>query len=233
MQTKLDSKVLVVSGAGLLALAAVFLWRQYDIDVGALVAVAAVVAALSAVTARGKVWPLIGPAALIGFSIVGAVWYGGTKSPVMLFSLAVTFLGSLAAVARSAAKPETAEGRLQSVFSWLSLALGFLAVTGATYFELFTLNLADEAIGRRAVLTLFWMASGVALVLFARKKERVAARDAGFVVLAAALGKALLYDTMHLDGLLRIGLFAASGLLLLAAGGVVLPRLSSSNRVQR
>ena len=57
-------------------------------------------------------------------------------------------------------------------------------------------------------------------VLWGRKKGETAIRDAGFLFLAASVGKAALYDTTHLDGMLRVGLLAVAGVVLLGSGAV-------------
>jgi hypothetical protein len=46
-------------------------------------------------------------------------------------------------------------------------------------------------------------------------------RDSGFLVVAAAVSKLLIYDTTHLDGLLRVGALAVAGVLLLGSAAAV------------
>jgi len=57
----------------------------------------------------------------------------------------------------------------------------------------------------------------VGLVLWGRGRRATEVRDAGFLVVAAAVAKLLCYDATHLDGALRIGALAAGGVLLVAS----------------
>jgi hypothetical protein len=59
------------------------------------------------------------------------------------------------------------------------------------------------------------------LVLHGRSRRATEIRDAGFLVLAAAVAKLLVYDTTHLDGLLRVGALAVGGAVLLASAAMV------------
>ncbi|MHA6620409.1 DUF2339 domain-containing protein [Pseudonocardia sp. DLS-67] len=67
-----------------------------------------------------------------------------------------------------------------------------------------------------ALVTVSWTA--VALVLLARGVRRPALRIAGMVLVAAAVGKLVLFDLVALDGLARVAAFLGAGLVLLAAG---------------
>jgi len=66
-------------------------------------------------------------------------------------------------------------------------------------------------VARRLLLTVVWLAAGLALVV----RRRPALQPGGRVLVAAAYVKALVYDTTHLDGGLRI-------LALLVTGGLLL-----------
>jgi uncharacterized membrane protein len=66
-------------------------------------------------------------------------------------------------------------------------------------------------------VTLGWLVVGVALVLAGRQRGTPVVRDAGFALVAIAVGKTLLYDTMHLHGSLRVVGLAAAGALMLGA----------------
>jgi uncharacterized membrane protein len=67
-----------------------------------------------------------------------------------------------------------------------------------------------------ALVTVSWTVA--ALVLLARGISRPALRIAGLVLVAAAVGKLVLFDMLALDGLARVGAFLGAGLVLLAAG---------------
>ena len=70
------------------------------------------------------------------------------------------------------------------------------------------------------MLTFTWLLAGVVMVLLGRGKQAPEIRDAGFLLLAASMGKLLIYDTTHLDGFLRIGALVVAGLVLLASAQV-------------
>jgi hypothetical protein len=83
--------------------------------------------------------------------------------------------------------------------------------SGAVYYQLFTVGIAEHQVARRMILTLVWLASGLALIV----RRRPALQAGGRVLAGAAYLKALCYDTTHLDGGLRI-------LALLVTGGLLL-----------
>ena len=227
--TKWDSRVLLWAGAGLVALAVAFLWNDLHVRPEALVAVGAVVAAGLTLARMPRGLPLLGPAALLSSASVGGLWYAGTRHPFLLVALAVTFLAALVAALRSRGVPGSHEDRLRRVVLWYGLAVAGLASSWAFYFQFFTLGIAQDEVARRMLLTLGWLGAGVAMVLVARRRGETVIRDAGFLLVAAAIGKALLYDTTHLSGALRVAVLAAAGVLMLAGGWMTShPRASRS-----
>ena len=78
-----------------------------------------------------------------------------------------------------------------------------------------TLGVAAESLARRLIPTIGWLAIGLALFIAARSRASAPGRvGVGFV--AVAVLKALIYDSTHLQGPLRVTVFAAVGVLLLA-----------------
>lgn len=215
---KLDSGVLMSAGAVLLAMAAFFLWRDLAVRPEMLVGIGAVAAAAVSVAGIKRRWPLVGPIALLATVLTGGGWYAATREPVLLGALAVTLAASVVtALGTQRAMPSEHE-RYQRVLAWYGFAIASLVTSFAFYFHFLTLGVAQDELARRAVLTLAWLAAGVGLVLWGRRKGEHAIRDAGFLFLAASVGKAVLYDTTHLDGMLRVGLLAITGAVLLGAG---------------
>jgi hypothetical protein len=217
---KLDSGVLMAAGVVLLGLAGFFLWRDLEVRPEALVAITAAAAAAVSVAGVRKKWPLVGPIALLATVLVGGAWYGATREPVLLGALAVTFGAAvITALGTQAAMPSDKE-RYQRVLAWYGLAVAALVTSFAFYFHFLTIGIAQDELARRGVLTLAWLAAGVGFVLWGRKKGETAIRDAGFLFLAASVGKAVLYDTTHLEGMLRVGLLAIAGVVLLGSGAI-------------
>ena len=101
---------------------------------------------------------------------------------------------------------------------WAPLAL--VALYGATGTVVATALLVSDTrtgfLAGHAVVTVSWTVA--ALVLLARGLARPALRVAGLVLVAAAVGKLVLFDLVALDGLARVAAFLGAGLVLLAAG---------------
>jgi len=216
--TKWDSKVLLAAGGGLVLLSGAFLWHDLQVRPELLVALAAVVTAVLTMTRVPKTQPLFGPIALLATGVIGGFWYAATKEPLLLAALGVTFLASLVAVRRSLRVAATPTDRLHRALTWFGAAIAGLAASWAFYFQFLTLTYASEDIGRRMVLTLAWLLAGAGLVVGGKKRGENAMRDAGFFLGAFAVAKALLYDTTHLYGGMRVAVLGVAGLLLLGTG---------------
>jgi uncharacterized membrane protein len=223
MATKWDVRVLAGVGAGLMGLAGVFLWRELQVPHELLLAVAAVLASAVALAEVPRHRPLAGPIALLLTGLVGGLWYAAVKSGLLLPGLGLTVLAAAFTVARTWRRSEAREDKLQAVLLWYGLTAAVLATSWAFYFHFFTLGFAADDIGRRVVLTLAWLVSGVGLVVYGRQRGESVIRDAGFAFVALAVGKALVYDTTHLSGMLRVAGLAGAGALLL--GGAWLSTL--------
>jgi uncharacterized membrane protein len=230
---RIESKVMGVVGAGLLGMAGFFVWRELLVPVEALMALGTVAAVGLAEGLRRRAAPLVGPLLVLGAIGLSSLWYGASRAPLLLFPLGLAFG---AAVAFALAEPapgrrEPGVARWHRLLLWQGVALGGLVTSFAVYFQVFDASdLSLEAfVGRRALLSLAWLVGGVALVLRGRSRRAPEVRDAGFVVLAAAVAKLALYDTTHLDGLWRIGALSVAGGVLLAASRVV-RRLNAGGR---
>lgn len=234
MTPSLDVRVLQFAGLGLLALAAVFGWNELELQ-GVLISV--VVSGLVTMISLQKlegVMRWISPALLLIAAMVsGAAWLA-FKLPLLLLGVALPVIGAawvairMLREVRQSTPSSVAPGnfavadlplRVPEFLTWQTLGLGLLMLTGGAYFHLLTLHVDD--LGRRLVLTLVWTLVGLGAVLLGRKLEDTAPRDAGFVVLAAAIAKATLYDTTHLFGGLRIVVLIAVGALLLVGSQLV------------
>ncbi|MDY7229066.1 DUF2339 domain-containing protein [Hyalangium rubrum] len=223
--TKWDVRVLAIAGVGLLALAAVFLWRDLQVPSEMLLGVVAVGAVGLAAAGVPRERPLAGPILVLTSAVLGGAWYAATKSGLLLIGLAVTLVAAAFAVWRSRRSAEEPD-RVQSFLTWYGLTAAAIAASWAFYFHFLTLGFAEDDVARRLVLTLGWLVAGVALVLHGRKRGEAVIRDAGFAFVAISLGKALIYDTTHLSGTLRVVGLAGAGLLML--GGAYLSTRSTA-----
>ncbi len=212
--TKWDVRVLAVAGVGLLGLAAVFLWRDLQVPMEMLLAIAALGATGLAFAGVPRERPVAGPLAVLACGVFGGAWYAATKSGLLLTGLAVT-LGAAALCAWRSRRQDVEQDRVHAVLVWYGLTAAAIATSWAFYFHFLTLGFAGDDVGRRLVLTLGWLAAGVALVLYGRKRGQGVIRDAGFAFIAIAVGKALAYDTTHLSGTLRVAGLTGAGLLML------------------
>ena len=217
----LDSRVLQFAGLGLLALAAVFGWQELELQ-GVLIAVVAsgVATLISAQKLEGAMrW--LAPALLFVTAMASAMTWLAFKVPLLLLGVVLPVLSAFwVAVRLMRSRQPVVPGpmrefplRVPEFLTWQTLGIGLMAITGGAYFHLMTMQVDD--IARRLVLTLVWTVLGIGTVVLGRKTNDTAPRDAGFVVLAAAVLKATLYDTTHLFGTLRIGVLVAVGALLL------------------
>lgn len=228
MKTSLDVRVLQLAGLGLLALAAVFGWEELELEavlVAVLLSGAATVFSLQRLEGALR-W--LSPALLLVAASTSALAWLAFKLPLLLLGVALPVLGAAWMAVRMQREPTRVAPpgavaelplRVPELLTWQALGLGLLSLSGGLYFHLLTLRV-DE-LERRPVLTLVWTLLGLGGVLLGRWLKDTAPRDAGFVVLAAAIVKATLYDTTHLFGGLRIVLLAIVGALLLGGSRLV------------
>jgi len=215
MMAKWDVKVLGGLGGALLALAAVFLWRDLHVPAEALLIVAACVTLALAFLSVPRGGLLVFPIAVLATSVTGGLWYAATKQPLLLVGLALTLITSLVMLPRTQRNSDTTLERVRDVLVWFGFTAATIAATWAFYFHFLTLGVAEDHIARRLVLTLGWLVIGVVMVFLGRKRSIPVIRDAGFCFVAISVGKTLLYDTANLDGTLRVAGLAAAGVLML------------------
>lgn len=153
------------------------------------------------------------PVALTAFSTIGAVapilYFAGERSTPFLAAIATFFA---AGVFLFFTQHKLAREPMARAAMWVSLFGGSLALIWATYFRVLT-PLNEAFLARRLILTLFFIACGLVLLTAARGRRFWAAGGLAYVLVGII--KTLAYDTTHLSGALRIGVFAASGALLL------------------
>ena len=219
---KSEPMVLRAVGALLLGLAGFFVWQEMHLQSEVLVVVGAAVAAAIAWFAARKDLTLIGPFSLAAVSGVAGTWYAASKEPVLLIAMGVAFVASLvcAIATLSRVRLDSASARFHRMVSWIGLGASGLITSFAAYFQIFDASESagmEDFVARRAILSLFWLLSGTALILLGRLRKANEIRDAGFLVLAASVGKLMLYDTTHLDGAIRIAALAIGGFVLVAA----------------
>jgi uncharacterized membrane protein len=146
--------------------------------------------------------------------------YAGPGHGPLVVGAAVSALVLVFAVALLVAGVRVGLVRSDPRSAGLWVPAGVVGLYGATSLVV-TLALlgSDDRTGftaGHALVTVSWAA--VALVLLARGVRRPALRIAGMVLVAAAVGKLVLFDLVALDGLARVGAFLGAGLVLLAAG---------------
>jgi hypothetical protein len=109
---------------------------------------------------------------------------------------------------------------LESAAVWFGVLASSLAFTWATYFNFLT-TLADEHIERRLAFTLFLIVVGVVCSVWGRRSPLPFWGLMGLTYLVGGVAKALAYDTTHLGGFLRIGVFAGGGAVLLLGAALL------------
>jgi len=222
--SKSPSPILAAGGAGFLLLAATFLVRDLALPPETLLCAAAVLAVITAVVRPPRGVPWIGPAALLAVAVFGGGWFLAVASPALLPGLGLVVAGSIASVAlnerRGALSPSFDRARR---LAWYAAGAAFLVASGAFYVHFFTLGFADESPARRLIPTISWLASGLALWIAAPRRDAAPRRVAIAFVVVAVL-KALVYDSTHLQGPLRVTVFAAVGALLLTGARIIAHR---------
>ncbi len=219
---KVEPMVLRFVGSALLMVAGFFVWQELHVESEVLVIVGAVLTALIAWFTSRKGVALVGPLLLAATSGVAGFWYAANKEPVLLIAMGLAFAASMALALASLKerRRDNAGDRLHRMVTWIAMAGSGIIGSFAAYFQIFDASESNglgDFVARRAILSLFWLTSGTALVLFGRLRQATEARDAGFVVLAAAVAKLMIYDTTHTDGVVRIAALAIGGAVLLGA----------------
>jgi hypothetical protein len=218
LANKNSSSILAVGGAGFLALATIFLVRDLALPPETLLCAAAVAASIAAILGQPRQWPWVAPAALLAATLVGGGWYVLVTSPALLPGLALTAVGSIAALVLH--QRRASDANLAGALFWYAAGTAFLVASAALYFHLFTLGVADESVVRRLIPTIGWLAIGLGLLIAVRSRTSPPGRIAVAYV-AVAVMKALVYDSTHLQGPLRVTMFAAVGALLLTGARLI------------
>nr|WP_271214835.1 DUF2339 domain-containing protein [Pseudonocardia halophobica] len=164
-----------------------------------------------------------------GFALIGylGALAGALPDPTSVPALPVPFRGLVlavlvlaAAVAALVAAGRTGLIRADARTAVLWVPLALVALHGATTTVVTAALLVSPDrtgfLAGHALVTVSWTVA--ALVLLARGITRPALRAAGAVLVAAAVGKLVLFDLLALDGLARVAAFLGAGLVLLAAG---------------
>jgi hypothetical protein len=207
------------AGLALLGVGASSVWSTVAPPAGVLALGGALAASTLALLGVKRRWPLVGPLSLAAGVVMVGGWYAALKDPFAVWGLAALAGASAMVAARDDDAPERFRQPHQ-LMTWLTFAVSFMAATLAAYFEWVHVSGwvdAETFILRGAVVTIPWLLAGVALVLHGRLADKLPRRDAGFVLVAVAVGKLLLHDTAYLQGVTRALVFCVLGVVLLSA----------------
>lgn len=222
-------RALAAGGAAFLALAVYFLWRDLDLPRELVLLAATLLAGTASLLGRPRRWPLVAPAALMGAAAVAGLWFLAEKGPAVLPALAVALGTSAAAVVRGERGDLGSAGALAHRLRWYGLGVALIAASSAFYFHFLTTGVAVDSVARRLIPTVVWLALGLALFIAGRLRAQPA-MHVGLGLVAIAVSKAVVYDTTHLHGSLRVVVLASVGVLLLFAASVVRRSPQSSPR---
>jgi hypothetical protein len=216
--TKERSAALAIGGALFLGAAGFFLWRDLALPSELVVLAVAVLASAAATLGWPRGWPpALGPAALLATTAGTGLLFLGTKAPGLLPALGVALVASIVALYRTdRRRRENAGVDLAHWLAWYAFGTALLAVTSALYFVFLTTGFATDAVARRLVPTILWLSLGLGLLIGADRR-RPPATHVGMAFIAVAILKAVLYDSTHLAGGLRVAMLAAVGGLLVFA----------------
>ncbi len=203
-------------GGGLLALALIFLWRDLGLPHQLVMLVPVALGATATWFSWPRGWPWAGPAMLCAAVAGTGVWFLAEKTAVLLLpSAAASVVGviCLVFVVRSRAALSDEAFRLV----WYAVGAATWLLSWQAYLQFGTLDIFAETVARRMVPTFFWMASGLGLFIAASRRHLVPAVHVALALVTLAIGKALVYDTSHLSGTLRVVTLAGAGILMLFA----------------
>jgi hypothetical protein len=217
---KSPSTILAAVGAGFLVIAVYFLVRDTAVPPEIVLTAVAVLASVAAALGRPRRWPALAPGALLVLALVSGGWYLAITSPAVLPALIVTAIGAGAAVALRGREHSPPGSPVAGQLAWYAAGVSFLAATGALSFHVLTSGMGEESVVARLIPTMAWLAAGLALIVAARNRSSAPGR-VGTGLAAIALTKTLVYDSVHLQGPLRVTMFAAVGALLLAGARLV------------
>lgn len=221
-----DRLLLGGAGAALLGLAAVFGWRELQVDPAYLLTVAAAAGVVVSGVDKNKQATRTGLMVLFLCAALGGAFYAAVRAATLLPGMFVALGGGLLFLARGYGRARRSGDRSTIALGFAALVATALSASWAGYFHFLTAGLAPDEVARRLVLTLLWVVCGVLLVVVSGRVREVAMRYAGYVFVVAATGKALLYDTTHLGGGLRVLVLLAAGACLL--GGSLLSSRQSA-----
>lgn len=107
---------------------------------------------------------------------------------------------------------------MQSGVVWFALIASSIAFAWVTYYRFFSPLSGEEYLARRFAFTFFFVVVGVACTLFGRNSPLPFLTVMGLTYMSVGVLKALTYDIVKTDGILRIGVFAACGAVMLLGG---------------
>jgi uncharacterized membrane protein len=217
------SDMLKGMGGVLLAVTALLIWKEAAMEAVMLLLGASAATLVGSIWLERKKTPVIGPLVTLGAAFVGAGWYGATRDPMVLGALGLSFTTFLGLAWHHRDRTRVPSTKLHRALTFQGVAWSGLALSLASDFHLFHgSELLDEHfLARRVILTVAWLVAGLGFLVLGSKREDGPVQGAGSVLMVASLSKLLLYDTTHLDGVLRIAAFAAAGGLLMLGGNLL------------
>lgn len=217
-----DRLLLGGAGAALLAVAGVFGWRELHLQPAFLLSVGAGAGlVMSSVTKRRPVVDA-GLLVTLGCGALGGLWFAAERTPALLPGLALALLSSLVFLFFGYPRARLQQAARSVALGFSGLLVTLLSASWSLYFHFLTAGVAADSVARRLVLTVGWALLGVGMVVASSRLREAAMRYTGYMLVLVATLKALLYDTTHLGGGLRVLVLLAAGVVLI--GGALLSK---------
>src|SRR5262245_3075576 len=208
---RLDAQRFLLAAVLLFVMAASFLWRDLELGAQYLLGVLAFAATMASLAEQPAWLRLAGPIALIACALGGGLWFATNQTFPLVVGLCLTLAGAVVAAGLGYQRARRSGDTRRAMVLAHSLGLALLATSWAFYVRFLVEGVAEELVARRLFLTLAWLLVGVFTTVVGHRRRDQAAVQVGYVFSVVALGKACLYDTTHLYGILRITTLSLAG----------------------
>lgn len=219
------SLFLYVLGGIFVALAGIFTIQHLQLEAGYSLSLGIAALAGATLRRRGALRKVLLAALVSAVLVALGAFYTHVTSFAFLFAVIVSAIAAaLAVLDEKWREPEDKGRRTERMLLTAAGASAMIGVVWASYAYVLS-PLGEDFLVRRLALTVTVLVLGLAALAIGAKRQNRYWLGSGIAYVGVAATKALTYDTLNTDGLLRIATFAASGLVLIG-GATLVKKLS-------